>query len=365
MPPKETRWTAEPHTIAKHRILRKYLAGWMPALSSWNKRVVFIDGFAGPGEYTGGEEGSPIIALRTLLEHDYREQMENTEFLFVFIDERDDRIDHLQEVVLPKLGTLPSNVRVECSAERFDLAMTQILDGLENAGRNLAPAFAFLDPFGFSDTPMELIGRILAHPQSEVMVTVMLENVNRFVDHPNPKIGERCEALFGDPGYRDLISIQDGRFDVLGNFYADQLRRHAEFVWSFRMLDAGNRPIYDLFFATNHLDGLRKMKRAMWSVDPGGGRRFSDRHAGGVTLFEEQLDTTVLRKAMLQRFACQALPIADIERWVLLETDFHDGHIKQKTLAPLEREGRVKGIAPPGRTRRRGTFPDGTQVRFL
>jgi hypothetical protein len=39
---------AEPHTIAKHVILRKYLAGWMPTLSSWNKRLIFIDGFAGP-----------------------------------------------------------------------------------------------------------------------------------------------------------------------------------------------------------------------------------------------------------------------------------------------------------------------------
>src|SRR6266508_700443 len=119
MPPRETRWEAEPHTIAKHRILRKYLAGWMPTLSSWNRRVLFIDGFAGPGEYLGGEEGSPVIALRTLLEHNYRDRMGGTEFVFIFIDERKDRIEYLEEVALPKLGNLPNNVRVECSADRF------------------------------------------------------------------------------------------------------------------------------------------------------------------------------------------------------------------------------------------------------
>jgi hypothetical protein len=42
-----------------------------PALSSWNKRLIFTDGFYGPGEYETGEEGSPLIALRTLLEHSY------------------------------------------------------------------------------------------------------------------------------------------------------------------------------------------------------------------------------------------------------------------------------------------------------
>jgi len=37
-----------------------------------NKRILFIDGFAGPGEYTKGEEGSPIIAMRSLTEHQLR-----------------------------------------------------------------------------------------------------------------------------------------------------------------------------------------------------------------------------------------------------------------------------------------------------
>ncbi|MGH2739358.1 MAG: three-Cys-motif partner protein TcmP, partial [Actinomycetota bacterium] len=168
MPPKETIWDAEPHTIAKHRILRKYLGGWLPAISKWNKRVLFIDGFSGPGEYTGGEEGSPIIALRTLLEHSYFVRMSDTEFIFIFIDQHADRIDYLENVALPRLGTLPPNVRAHCSTGQIDVEMTEILDGLEGAGHNLAPAFAFVDPFGFSDTPMELIGRILAHRRSEV-----------------------------------------------------------------------------------------------------------------------------------------------------------------------------------------------------
>src|SRR5215475_1669133 len=61
--PKDTIWPIEPHTSAKHQILRNYLDAWLPILGKYNRRIVYIDGFSGPGEYAGGEPGSPIIAL--------------------------------------------------------------------------------------------------------------------------------------------------------------------------------------------------------------------------------------------------------------------------------------------------------------
>ena len=52
-------WPLSPHTAAKHSILRRHLDAFYPKLSSFHGRVVIIDGFAGPGEYTGGE--GPIL----------------------------------------------------------------------------------------------------------------------------------------------------------------------------------------------------------------------------------------------------------------------------------------------------------------
>src|SRR5262245_65441693 len=67
--PRDTIWPLQPHTAAKHRILRCYLDAWLPIMGSWNGRILIVDGFAGPGVYSGGEEGSPIIALRALMDH--------------------------------------------------------------------------------------------------------------------------------------------------------------------------------------------------------------------------------------------------------------------------------------------------------
>ena len=65
----EVLWERKPHTGAKHDILRRHLNAWFPILTRWNERVGFIDGFAGPGEYLGGEPGSPAIALKAAISH--------------------------------------------------------------------------------------------------------------------------------------------------------------------------------------------------------------------------------------------------------------------------------------------------------
>jgi three-Cys-motif partner protein len=53
---------------------------------------VYIDGFSGPGRYTGGEPGSPLVALDVAINH---RQTLDGEIAFWFMDERQDRIDHL------------------------------------------------------------------------------------------------------------------------------------------------------------------------------------------------------------------------------------------------------------------------------
>jgi len=69
--PDETLWPLEHHTAAKHEILRCYLGAWFPILTSggFNRRDLFLYGIAVPGFYEGGELGSPIIALDTLVNH--------------------------------------------------------------------------------------------------------------------------------------------------------------------------------------------------------------------------------------------------------------------------------------------------------
>jgi three-Cys-motif partner protein len=74
--PPETVWDLEPHTAKKHEILRRYFQAWLPIMVRWNNRVLFIDGFAGPGEYSRGEDGSPVIVLKAARDHTHKFEAE-------------------------------------------------------------------------------------------------------------------------------------------------------------------------------------------------------------------------------------------------------------------------------------------------
>ena len=54
-----TLWRHDEQTEGKHLVLRSYLDGWFPILSRWNGRLLFVDGFAGPGEYIGENGARP------------------------------------------------------------------------------------------------------------------------------------------------------------------------------------------------------------------------------------------------------------------------------------------------------------------
>ena len=61
----EVPWACQAHTAAKHDIYRRYLARWFPILlagANAYPSVTYAEGFAGPGIYSGGEPGSPVIA---------------------------------------------------------------------------------------------------------------------------------------------------------------------------------------------------------------------------------------------------------------------------------------------------------------
>ncbi len=156
--PMQSLWDIEPHTKAKHEILERYLDAWFPILATYNQRIVYIDGFCGPGRYKGGEDGSPIIAIKKALNHFGR--LQNREISFIFIDERKDRIDHLKSEIASM--NIPSNFSIYTEVSEFEKTVGQILNDLKSKNLNLAPTFAFVDPFGFKGVPFTLVKELLS-----------------------------------------------------------------------------------------------------------------------------------------------------------------------------------------------------------
>lgn len=359
--PSETLWEIEPHTKAKHEILRRYLGAWFPILGSKIPRIVYIDGFCGPGRYLGGEDGSPIIALKEALKQPV---LATSEVNFLFIDERADRIGHLESEL--SLLNIPSNFHVNSIVNEFDSTLTGILNDLQAEGHQLAPTFAFIDPFGFMGAPFSLVKRLLGNQRTEVFINIMIEFVNRFAEHPTDAVQQHIKGLLGasDTEINEVVNSQDRKL-AFRQLYQEKLRKHAKFVRFFEMYDDKNNLIYYLFFASNHPLGHKKMKEAFWKVDSQSGFKFSDRTDPNQPVLFELDPSKDLAKELKSIFLGTTQRSENVISFVENQTAYIETHAK-KALNHLEigEEISVEPIKSDGAKRKKGTFPYGVIIHF-
>lgn len=180
MPPRTTLWRLEDHTRGKHMVLREYLYPWLAMILSTFERAMFVDAFAGPGEYEDGELGSPVIALNALAKHSSQHMMRG-QIDYVFIEERPDRFVHLKNVIsrLRAKGSIPSICKINTYNDTFAHVFPKLIDSISS---HRVPTFVMIDPFGVSGVGMENIRALMDHPSIEVYVSFMYEPMNRFKD---------------------------------------------------------------------------------------------------------------------------------------------------------------------------------------
>jgi len=361
-----TKWDYPPHTKAKHDILARYLDGWYPTLSKWNGKVVFFDGFAGRGRYNDGSEGSPIIALRRLLDHRYFPELQNREFVFFFVEADPENYLSLKEALddfKASKQPWPQNVKYHVINDRFDEYATALINHLREQKRTLAPTFAFIDPFGYSGLPMDLLADLLAYPKTELFVNFMVGHVQRFIKRDGQENAMR--SLFGKDVSEILAAYvpgDAGRVEYLHNVYKQQLHERVgfDYVQSFAMINSTGNTGYYLFHGTRHEKGVSLMKDAMWKVDPEGRYTFSDRFAGHDVLFTLDPDLSPLYEAIVERFMGEeGVHVAEIESFTLLETPFRKTHVRP-VLTKLEAGGVVNVVRPPGKRQ----FSAGVTIDF-
>jgi hypothetical protein len=167
----------------------------------------------------------------------------------------------------------------------------------------------------------------------------MYEEINRFISHPD-QVGN-FDTFFGTEDWRDGVGLagprERNRF--LHDLYMRQLKdaAGARYVRSFQMRNASKVTDYYLFYATGSLTGLKKMKEAMWSVDPSGEFTFSDAtDPRQLVLFGVTPRFEDLRLQILTRFADRTTTVGEIEEYVLAETAFCHTHYKRQILRPME-----------------------------
>lgn len=243
-----------------------------------------------------------------------------------------------------------------------------ILDTLGRAGLTLAPTFAFLDPFGFSQTSLAPVARLMNHQRCEVLITFMYEEINRFLSQQ--QMPDNFDALFGCSTWRDCdrLTVPADRKRCLTQLYQLQLEQAAQipYVRSFEMLNKRNQTDYFLFFGTRSIYGLKKMKEAMWKVDKSGAFCFSDAtDPNQIVLFETGPNGADLRGRILNAFRRKSASIDELEQFVVEKTPYRETHLRRFALVPMEfAVPPMLEVVNASPSRRRATYPSGTTIRF-
>jgi three-Cys-motif partner protein len=361
------------HHAAKHALLREYMNAWLPKLGFSHPQVAIVDGFASAGRYRDGQRGSPLIALDAYLG---RSASDRARFKrppeFIFIESKRRFVEHLQDEI-NAIGDL-KGARVEVISGRYEVEFPKVIDRLARTYGRL-PAFAFVDPRGYSETPFELIRsyRRALGEKAEAMIYLPVNFMARFVETELTE-GALRRALGGADAIErvrqnpDAVDREAG--ERIADEFAELMRKEYDFVTQFT-IDPVRHNEYHLFFGTGSEHGVREMKRAYWKVDPVGGSGYQQdaRQAlGQGALFgpaelRRLPDEDTLPVLLREHYLTRVFDVQDAERFTLLQTRFLDKpHLRQWALRPLEKAGELEVVESP--RRRASDYPAGTLARF-
>jgi three-Cys-motif partner protein len=325
----------------KHALIRKYLGGWFPklALGYFGGRVLYIDTHAGRGTHLSGELGSPLVALHTLLDHRLRDTLlRKSECRFVFIERDEENGAALKEEL--EGIKVPDRVKVQAVTGESFRELEQLVQSLEDNQKQLAPAFIFVDPYGFK-IPGSLLRRLFNAGRTELFINVIWRELDMAIAQArdgHETFIKILNDIFDGDRWRTQITSDDFdiRADQAANCFAEMVG--AKWPTYIRMLGDNDATRYLLLHLSNHDDGRDLMKDCMWSVCPDGG--FYTRKSIDITqqvLIEPEPDLKPLRRWLVKQL--QEGP----KRWSELEDLLRPEIWRMPQLNDIIREGRKDG----------------------
>ncbi|HWL42154.1 MAG TPA: three-Cys-motif partner protein TcmP [Ilumatobacter sp.] len=317
-------WERDPHTAAKHTLLRRYLSAWFPIMAKQFRGdgITFLDGFAGPGEYTNSTESSPVIAMTQAVRNEVVSL--GTPIRLVFIEDDRRRVEHLETLLERRFpqsswpAGMVSRVRHGQCGDLYEQAIAEV-------GGWFGPVFANLDGWG-ADTNYEIVQRIAQQQSSEVLVTFKDQFFIRFANGEQ----EAGERVFGHSDWRNVDQLPAwDKKPFLLNLYRQCLHDAGfPYVLTFEMIDEGGHSLY-LFFGTTNTVAVQKFKDGLWEVDGVAGQRFRDPRDPNQMSFDIlRPDFTALATSILELLEMRDHNMAELCQYALLETIYKDTHVK-------------------------------------
>lgn len=358
-------------SLVKSEIVRKYFWAWakvvIPSAKRFDKKIAYIDLFAGPGIYQDGTKSTPILILeRAIQEPDMREML-----VSLLNDADPDYATSLKIAIDSLPGIKSMKYPPKVSSNIIDIGFETFFKDI-----HLVPTLFFLDPWGYKGISIELIGSVLKNWGCDC---ILFFNYNRIqASLTNPKVTEHMDALFGKDRAAKLreelesVPSQEKELAIIEAVTAALYDAGATYVLPFCFKDAHRKcTSHHLILATKHVRGYEIMKDIM--------AKESSSDIQGVPLFE--YNSATRRQVRLFEYS---RPLEDLEEMLLSEYAgtthsmreiFERHNIGRRfvsrnykdALISLERQGKITTNPPANQRPQRKsipTFADDVMVTF-
>lgn len=210
------------HSVAKHNLLRSYLAAYFPTLISSphqdELRLTIVDGFAGGGAYehdVTGEFmlGSPFICLKAAEEaeaqinHSGRTKKVRFNVDYIFVEKDRNAANYLTKTIKEQGFSSRVSNDIHLFQGDFNSHADKIIEHVRKKTPRSGRSIFILDQYGYSQVPMPLLAKIFQTlPRTEVILTF---NVDSFNSYASDKSGHSPLEAIGLPNVFQGKSLQE------------------------------------------------------------------------------------------------------------------------------------------------------------
>lgn len=304
----------KPWSEVKDELLSCYLRPYIQKLLTSKNDIVYIDCFAGKGQFEDGKPGSPIIALNIMKECINRSSAIRKQITPIFIDLR--YADDLNKNLSP-FTSFPTAIY----SGNYTDYIEEVLDN--NIGSNV---FIYIDPYGIKDLDCHLFKsfsnsnkhnsvellinlnsygfiregcRVLGSSFDEDYIFEDLEEYEPTMLEKNQKSIDLLDKIAGGNYWQNIIQdkirgkITTKEAEILfSEQYCIKLRESYKYVLNMPIrIKQGHPPKYRMVHATNHIDGCLIMVDNInnrWQL-----MKDIQTH-GQLSLFEEDINNNII-----------------------------------------------------------------------
>lgn len=352
----------------KSAIVSKYFDGWSKVMLSVqnrsqrhnaDKRIAYVDLFAGQGRYSDGTISTPLLVLgKAVQDENLRQRL-----VTIFNDRDVYNAASLRNAIeeLPGIETLKYPPQVS----NYEVG-SNIVEKFEKV--KFVPTLFFVDPWGYKGLSLSLVNSILKDWGCDCIFFFNYNRINMGLQ--NNAVREHMDALFGeekaDELRREIGSLNpvERELTIIEELCQAIREIGPQYVLPFRFKsNRGIRTSHHLIFISKHSKGYEIMKDIMAgesSDSEQGVASFEYNPASEQQplLFEYTRPLDELGDMLLKEFAGRELTMLEIFQQHNVNRPFVKRNYKQ-VLLQLEAQGRIK--ASP---HRRNTFADRVIVSF-